>query len=73
MKRDVGLAVLMTTLLCGCSQSAPWVKPYQQSQVRHPVMAVSVDPPLDRERQRTFGQIEGARGASQHGGVCGCN
>jgi hypothetical protein len=37
------------------------------------VMAVSVDPPLDRERHRTFSQIEGARGASQHGGVCGCN
>lgn len=59
-------------VLNGCGNTS-WVKPYEQANVRHPVMAVSVDPLLDRMRQRSFAQIEGARGASQHGGACNCN
>ena len=60
------------SVLSGCGNTS-WVKPYDQAKTRQPVMAVSVDPLLDRKRQRSFAQIEGTRGASQHGGACNCN
>ena len=60
--------------LAGCSNVAPWVKPYERQNLADPIMAANRDPVAVAYLNHVFEAREGARGAlGGHGGGCGCN
>ena len=73
---SLGVLALMAaaTLLGGCAQIEPWVKPYERERLADPVMQWSRGALADKHREHVFVVREGARGATGvQGGGCGCN
>jgi hypothetical protein len=83
MKRDKAMsshcarvagALLVTSLLGGCSNVEPWVKPYERERLADPIMAFERDPVSASYLYHVYESREGARGAlGSAGGGCGCN
>lgn len=64
----------LCTLLSGCSNLKPWVKPYQRDRLALPYMALERHSLASGYMHHAYQSREGARGAEGgSGGGCGCN
>ncbi len=62
------------SLLAGCANIEPWVKPYERERLADPIMKFSRDSLADKHREHVRDVREGSRGATGvQGGGCGCN
>ena len=62
------------SLLAGCANIEPWVKPYERERLADPIMKFSRDSLPDKHREHVRDVREGSRGATGvQGGGCGCN
>ena len=62
------------SLLGGCANIEPWVKPYERERLADPIMKFSRDSLADKHREHVRDVREGSRGATGvQGGGCGCN
>lgn len=62
------------SLLSGCANIEPWVKPYERERLADPIMKFSRDSLPDKHREHVRDVREGSRGATGvQGGGCGCN
>lgn len=72
--RAIVTALLLLSLLSGCGNIEPWVKPYERDRLADPIMALDADPVSSAYLQHVFEAREGARGGEgAAGGGCGCN
>ncbi len=71
--RILGAGILVT-LLSGCGNIEPWVKPYERDRLADPIMFLDGDPVSTAYIQHVYESREGARGGEgAAGGGCGCN
>ena len=77
MTPRIGKSLLLLALMLaasGCSNSEPWVKPYERDRLADPIMALDGDPVSSYYIQHVYEAREGARGGEgAAGGGCGCN
>jgi hypothetical protein len=67
-------AASAVSLLAGCANIEPWVKPYERERLADPIMKFSRDSLADKHREHVRDVREGSRGATGvQGGGCGCN
>ncbi|MBW8832693.1 MAG: DUF4266 domain-containing protein [Burkholderiales bacterium] len=62
------------SLLGGCANIEPWVKPYERERLADPIMKFSRDSLDAKHREHVRDVREASRGATGvQGGGCGCN
>jgi hypothetical protein len=74
--RLLGLStvLLSATMLSGCGNIEPWVKPYERAALADPIMSMDPNPVSSAYTHHVYEAREGARGAlGGAGGGCGCN
>ncbi|MGI9308827.1 MAG: DUF4266 domain-containing protein [Gammaproteobacteria bacterium] len=70
----VAIIIVAAFVASACSQSEPWVKPYERANLAEPIMDFNRDPVSGAYLNHVYDAREGARGAGVGaGGGCGCN
>ena len=70
----IAALAVCATLLSGCGNIEPWVKPYERQALADPIMALDANPVSSAYMDHVYEAREGARGAlGSSGGGCGCN
>ena len=63
-----------SSVIGGCAEIKPWVKPYERDNLADPIMSLSRHGYADAYMHHVYQAREGARGAEGGtGGGCGCN
>jgi hypothetical protein len=73
-KRKLLLLALACSVLGGCANIEPWVKPYERDKLADPIMGFSRHPVALQHSTHVRDSREAAKGATGvSGGGCGCN